>query len=71
MAYTTIMLNSLLKERLASLKVHHNESYNEVVEKLVEFYEDDQRLKIFVREAQRKKMKELWDNDKDEVWENA
>ena len=71
MRYTTIMLNTKLKEMLNVLKFHPRESYQEVIQKLVEFYVDEQNLKVFVEELQKKKMRELWVNEKDEIWASA
>ncbi|MGB9719288.1 MAG: hypothetical protein ACPL06_01690 [Candidatus Anstonellales archaeon] len=56
MEYTTIMIDVELKKMLDSLKVHHRESYNELLKKIIEEYTEDRRLKEFVKNAQRRKM---------------
>ncbi|MFA5381745.1 MAG: hypothetical protein WC356_01155 [Candidatus Micrarchaeia archaeon] len=71
MTNTTIMIDLEIKSALDSLKIHHRESYKEIIEKLINFYLDEKKLKNFVDEAQKEKIKELWDNEWDEIWNTA
>ena len=69
MSYTTIMVDVELKHTLDLLKEHKSESYGEVVRKLATHFVEEKRMLEFAFAAQRKKMKELWDNDADKIWE--
>lgn len=71
---STILLNKDLIEMLKKVKESPNETYNEVIRKLILLYlnvkKRDQYDK-FLHEIQKTKMKEVWDNKEDEIWENA
>ncbi len=71
---STILLNKDLIEMLKKVKGSPNETYNEVIKKLILLYinvrKRDQYDK-FLHEIQKDKMKEIWDNKEDEIWENA
>ncbi len=71
---STILLNKDLIEMLKKAKETPNETYNDLIKKLVLLYfnvrKRDQYGK-FLHEIQKKKMKEIWDNKEDEAWENA
>ncbi len=70
---STILLNKDLIEMLKKVKNSPHETYNEVIKKLVFLYMNvkkrDQYDK-FLHEIQKPKMKEVWDNKEDEIWEN-
>jgi len=44
MTSTTIKINTVLKDRLNTLKIHPRESYNEVIERLVAMAVDEEPL---------------------------
>jgi len=44
MTSTTIKINTVLKDRLNTLKIHPRESYNEVIERLVAMAVDEETL---------------------------
>lgn len=71
---STILLNKDIIEMLKKAKESPNETYNELIKKLVLLYfnvrKRDQYDK-FLHEIQKKKMKELWDNKEDEIWKDA
>ncbi|MBI5036477.1 hypothetical protein HZC09_03975 [Candidatus Micrarchaeota archaeon] len=74
MSFTTIQVDADLAAALGKLKTHHRQSYNEVIATLVEFFRDSKsgiEYDEFLRRIQQPKMKELWDNKYDEVWENV
>ncbi len=66
--YTTVQIDRRLLQILNKLKTHPRQSYNEVILQIVE---DEEGLRRNVQNAQRHKMKELWDNKADEEWEYA
>ena len=71
---TTIQLNKKIVNALQKIKVHPRQTYNELISDLI-----DHKLKTskknqyseFLHKIQQEKMKELWDNKEDEVWENV
>jgi hypothetical protein len=63
--YTTIVIDKGLKAELDLLKVHPRESYREVIQRMTREHTEEAALKQFVRVAQMKKMKEVWDNEHD------
>jgi predicted CopG family antitoxin len=71
---STILLNKDIIEMLKKAKDNPNETYNELIRKLVLLYfnvrKRDQYDK-FLHEIQKHKMKELWNNKENEIWENA
>ncbi|MEK6881006.1 MAG: hypothetical protein AABY22_15415 [Nanoarchaeota archaeon] len=71
---TSIQVNEKTKDKLEHLKIHHRETYNEVIEKLISLLIKSKRKNQydeFLHKIQQQKMKELWDNKEDEAWENA
>ena len=70
--YTTVRVDTSLLEALNKLKKHPRESYNEVISELVELAKSPNKEQDrFLKEIQKPKMKELWDNKEDEAWERA
>ena len=71
---STILLDKKVIELLKKAKEHSRETYNEIIEKMALVFinskKKDQYDK-FLHEIQKIKMKELWDNKEDEVWEKA
>ena len=63
------MIDKKLKKILDTLKINPKESYKDVIYKLVDEYIERYKLNDFTDNAQRAKMKELWDNEEDEAWE--
>ena len=68
--YMTIRIDRDLKAKLDLLKEHPRESYNSVIGRIL-YYVEEYNLKEFVRKAQMKSMKKLWDNkyDNNGAWE--
>lgn len=69
---TTIQIEEGTKKKLDSLKIHHRETYNELITKMIEIcskIDKNDQYDKFLHEIQKKKMKEIWDNKYDESWE--
>ena len=74
MKVTTIQLSKATVKMLKETKEYPKQTYDELIKKLI-----DLRKKLtlknqydeFLHKIQQKKMKELWDNKEDEVWENV
>ncbi len=71
MGYTTIMVDNEVKKLLDILKLHPRESYREELKRILEEYINEKEMKEIIRLSQMKKMKELWENEKDEIWETV
>ena len=67
---TTIQIDRALLELLRGMKQHPRQSYNEVIAKLAGAREGTQYDR-YLHEIQKNKMRELWDNKDDEVWNDA
>jgi len=71
---TTIQLNKSIVKALKELKEYPRQTYNELILHLVEFVKKTKmrnQYDEFLHKIQQSKMKELWDNKEDEVWEDA
>ena len=71
---TTIQVDKTIVKKLKEAKEYPEQTYGVLLQKLIETFkkvkERDQYDK-FLHVIQQQKMKELWDNKADEVWENA
>jgi len=71
---STILLDKEIIEMLKKTREHPRQTYNELLKKMTEvFIQTKKRNQYdeFLHKIQQEKMKELWDNQEDEVWENA
>ncbi len=71
---TTIQLPRNLVEELKAAKEYPRQPYNELISKMLHLFKTSKQhnhYDRFLYEIQRQKMKELWDNKDDEVWEDA
>ncbi len=71
---TTIQVNKKLVKSLKDLKEYPRETYEEILEKMIKTYKSvKQRNQYdkFLHKIQQAKMKELWENKEDDVWENV
>ena len=71
---TTIQVDKSVVKSLNDLKDHPRESYNELIVRMVETYTEKRKnnqYDEFLHKIQQPKMRELWDNEEDEAWENA
>jgi hypothetical protein len=72
MEESTILLNKKVIEMLKSAKEHPKQSYNELLEKMAKIIlklKERNQYDEFLHKIQQPKMKELWDNREDEIWE--
>lgn len=71
---TTIQLKRSVVKALNGVKKYDRETYNEVILDLINFVKStkmSEQYNEFIEMAQRQKMREMWENREDEVWENA
>lgn len=72
MSKTTIQIDSELKAMLERLKIHPREPYSDVIARLLSLNsESAEEILKTANMIQREKMRELWDNKDDEVWNNV
>ena len=77
MKNVTIQLRKSVVRELKSIKKYPRQTYNEIIMDLVSQAKAANHLKggkqydEFLHTIQQLKMKELWDNEEDEAWENA
>ena len=71
---STILLDKKIIEILKKAREHPRQTYNELIEKMANTFislKKRNQYDEFLHKIQQEKMKELWDNREDEVWENA
>lgn len=71
---TTIQIDKEILVALQELKNHPRQTYNEIISELIKLYKNvsiKNQYDEFLHKIQQEKMKELWDNNEDEVWENV
>ncbi len=71
---TTIQLKKSVVKALKELKKYPKETYNNTIFNLIEFrkrFEHNDQYDKFLHEIQISNMKELWDNEEDEVWNES
>ena len=71
---TTILLAKKVVELLKESKEYERQTYNELVEKMAKLFltmKQRNQYDEFLHKIQQEKMKELWDNPEDEVWEQV
>jgi len=71
---TTIQLDKELVNSLKDVREYPRQTYNELISRMVEVFKNIKKKNQydeFLHKIQQVKMKELWDNEKDEAWENA
>ncbi len=71
---STIMLNKKVINLLKEAKDDPRQTYNELIEKMAMIFiklKERNQYDEFLHKIQQPKMKELWDNKEDDVWEKA
>jgi hypothetical protein len=71
---TTIQLKKSIVKELKSIRKYPRETYNEIIADLIKTAKESKKPRQydeFIHKIQQAKMKELWDNEEDEAWENA
>ncbi|MDD4877461.1 MAG: hypothetical protein PHO02_00310 [Candidatus Nanoarchaeia archaeon] len=71
---TTIQIDKALVKAMQELKEYPRQTYAELIEHMIKVFHSVKKRNQydeFLHKIQQQKMKELWDNKEDEVWENA
>ena len=71
---TTIQLKKSVVKELKAIRKYPRETYNETIIGLIKIAKESKKRRQydeFLHRIQQAKMKELWDNEEDEAWENA
>ncbi|MBS3135925.1 hypothetical protein J4401_03110 [Candidatus Woesearchaeota archaeon] len=71
---TTIQLDASIVEELKKSKDYPRQTYNELIAnmlRLAKVMKKRNQYDEFLHKIQQPKMKELWDNKKDDEWENV
>ena len=74
MANTTIQLDKSIINELKRVREYPRQTYNELIKHMIQILKNIKKKNQydeFLHKIQQAKMKELWDNKEDEVWENA
>jgi predicted CopG family antitoxin len=72
MSTTTIQLNKELVNSLKEIKQYPRQSYNELISNMIKVFKNNKnQYDEFLHKIQQEKMKELWDNQEDEEWQNV
>ena len=74
MNQTTIQLDKSIVNSLKEIREYPRQTYNELINKMVQVFKNIKKRNQydeFLHKIQQAKMKELWDNKEDEIWENA
>lgn len=71
---TTVQVKKETLKKLQEDKEYSRQTYDELIRKMIEVYEDAKKKNQydeFLHKIHQPKMRELWDNPDDEVWEDA
>ena len=71
---STILLDKKVIEMLKKAKESPRQTYNELLAKMAQIFialRERNQYDEFLHKIQQPKMKEIWDNKYDEVWEKA
>ncbi len=71
---TTIQLDKEILESLKNSKEYPRQTYSELLKKMIQVFtsiKKKNQYDEFLHKIQQPLMKELWDNQEDEVWENV
>jgi len=71
---TTIQLPKEVVSELKKVKKYPRQSYSELISEMVDIFKQAKKTSQydeFLHSVQQRKMKELWDNKEDEIWEKA
>lgn len=74
MSATTIQLDKSIVKSLKENREYPRQTYNELIKQMVQVFKSIKKKNQydeFLHKIQQTKMKELWDNKKDEAWENV
>ena len=74
MTATTIQLDKTIVHSLKEIKEYPRQTYSDLLTNMIKVFQNVKKRNQydeFLHKIQQVKMKELWDNEDDEVWENA
>ncbi|MEX0932600.1 MAG: hypothetical protein WDZ77_00665 [Candidatus Pacearchaeota archaeon] len=74
MVKTTIQLDKSVLKSLKEIREHPRQTYEELIQKMINIFtalKKRNQYDEFLHKIQQQKMKELWDNEEDKIWENA
>ena len=74
MATTTIQLEKSIVNALKQVREYPKQSYKDLIKHMLQVFIDvksKNQYDEFLHKIQQARMKELWDNAKDEAWERA
>ena len=74
MNVTTVQLEKRVVDSLKKVKEYPRQTYNELIMNMITIFKNLKKMNQydeFLHKVQQVKMKELWDNEEDEEWENA
>lgn len=69
---STILIDKKIIELLKEAKDHPKQTYNELLEKMAKIFitlKKRNQYDEFLHKIQQPKMKEIWDNKEDEIWD--
>ncbi|MBL7052092.1 MAG: hypothetical protein ISS01_03290 [Nanoarchaeota archaeon] len=71
---TTIQVEKEIVDSLKNIREYPRQTYNELLRHMIQIFikvKEKNQYDEFLHKVQQVKMKELWDNEEDEAWENA
>ena len=71
---TTIQVERRTLTELKEVREYPDQTYNDLIESMIKIFKiskERNQYDKFLHEIQKQKMKELWNNKEDEVWENV
>ncbi|ODS42878.1 MAG: hypothetical protein MSIBF_06330 [Candidatus Altiarchaeales archaeon IMC4] len=71
---TTIQLDKTIVNALKEVREYPRQTYNELLAQMIKTFKNvktQNQYDEFLHKIQQNKMKELWDNEEDEVWNDA
>jgi hypothetical protein len=68
---TTIQLKKSVVKELKGIRKYPRETYNEIISDLIENSKKRTQYDEFIHKIQQTKMKQLWDSEEDEAWQDA
>jgi len=74
MTATTIQLDKSIVKSLQEVKEYPRQTYNELIRHMIQVVKTLKKRNQydeFLHKIQQPKMKELWDNKEDEIWETV
>ncbi len=71
---TTIQIDKSTVQKLKDIRQYPRQTYNELINNMIKVFiatKTNNQYDEFLHKIQQNKMRELWDNKEDEVWENV